>query len=208
MGVMPEMMSKGPILKKLDARYKNPGLAALQARLATLQPQNANLGTLMQSIPAFTAPELNHVCDDWFNRNGQGWWPHIQPIEPMIRHGLITAIEAAIRVPGASVDRPEPGLPIVFYWICHTGHSNPPAPHKPGADDAVEVAVSWSEQQVTLVIHTPDPPQRDPLTGTDPIFVVKRIPNRSITVHESELALERDPNNPLIVTSRIIKTHP
>jgi hypothetical protein len=224
---MPEMLSKGDVFAKLDERYKNVPIDDLKARLKALRDlpryPEGNIATFgetgVQRSGALTPADAQHIRAHWFNDpdgdgsndpNGPGWWRgDLQPIEPIIRQGLVTAIDAAINDYNQDppVERQKP-LPIVFYWMCHTGHSNPPAPSKPSADDAVEVAVGWSEQQVTLVIHTPDPPRGDPLTGSDPIFVVKRIPNRSLIVHEHELALERDPNNPLNVKSKIVKTRP
>jgi len=41
---------------------------------------------------------------------------------------------------------------------------------------AVEVAVTWSEQQVTLTLLSPEPPPLD-VQGTvnEPIFLIKRV---------------------------------
>lgn len=197
MGVMPEGMSKGAILKKLDARYavpagSNPATikAQLQGRLAGLRGLTPypfeSFATLGQTNGALTRNEADHIRLHWFNEtvttaggvtlSGQGWWKDIQPIEPIIREGLIAAIEVAIRNPDTSppADRPIP-LPIVFFWMCHPGHS-PSDTYTPGVEDAVEVDVSWGDYQVTVVIHTPDtPPDTGPgPTEPEPIYVVKR----------------------------------
>lgn len=192
MGVMPEGMSKGAILKKLDTRYAVPPTTKpqLQARLASLKPPAlksypfGSFVTLALAGGVLNADEADHIRAHWFNETvttaggvtltGQGWWKSIQPIEPIIREGLIAAIEVALRDPDAGADRPIP-LPIVFLWMCHAGHSLGATP-TPSADEAVEVDVSWSPYQVTLVIHTPDPPPDTGPGPTDPepIYVVKR----------------------------------
>ena len=118
-----------------------------------------------------TPAEVSHLRDEWFF----AWWPLAQPVEPIVREGVITAIEVAFREPDASSDRPTP-LPIDSYWVCHPGHSPDEASGDMEAGrGAVEVSVSWSAQQVTMLIHTPDSPYEEHiLTGQEPIYVVKR----------------------------------
>jgi hypothetical protein len=204
---MPEMLSKGDIFAKLDERYKNVPIDDLKARLKALQDlppyPKGNIATFgetgVQRSGALTPADAQHIRAHWFNDpagdgsndpHGPGWWRgDLQPVEPIIRQGLITAIDAALndydQDPPAERQNP---LPIVFYWVCHAGHPHR-AVHAADSNDAIEVAVSWSDQQVTCIIHTPDPTTdpkhphpavNDPrLTGTEPIFVVKR-PNLGV----------------------------
>jgi len=219
---MPELMSKGEILKKLDAYYKDPGPCVLKEQLCALQAlppyPEGNVVTYydqhirMNGKPLLTQKEANHICLHWFNDlqrdgtndpNGEGWWKDIQPIEPIIRQGLITAIDAAMNDYSAasSGTRPRP-LPIVFYWMCHAGHPDHPGP---SPQDTVEVAVTWSDYQVTFIVHTPDTGHDEPLTGTEPIFVVKRV-NADYTPGDYETEL----GNPTIkaAKNRIILRRP
>lgn len=183
MGVMPEGMSKGTILEKLDNRYKGVTINTLTMRKAALQAAGANLCTLVQNMkdnngqPVLTQREIDHICDDWFDRKETGWWKNIQPIEPILREGMIAAIDAALTDYNKNPPAPrkEP-LPIVFYWMCHPGHQQGDQEDVQSPHDAAEVDVSWSDQQVTIVFHTPDSPP-DPGPGPtidEPIFVVKR----------------------------------
>ena len=171
-GSMPEVIAKAPTLKRLDALSKQVG---------KLKPFLDDLLTSPEELPiiaykhkvATTADEVSHLRNDWFF----AWWPDDQPVEPIVRAGLITAIEVCLREPGAKADRAKP-LPIDSYWVCH------PAPSENAAggeykteSPPVEVSVTWSDQQVTMIIYTPEPPyMEDVLTGKEPIIVVKRDP--------------------------------
>ena len=181
MGLMPDIISKGPLLKKLEDRYKDPdklrlGLEAL--RKLPVWPAG-NLADLGKDRGASNQKEADHLSSDWF----KDWWPNAQPVEPIVRKGLITAMEVAIRDPDDTKDRNEP-LPIDVYWVCHPGHSGTSPEQSSAAppsspDDRVEVTVSWSDKQVTLIIHTPEPPPRPgrpvpPLNVDEPIYIVKR----------------------------------
>jgi hypothetical protein len=221
---MPEIMAKGPILKKLDDYFQKLTLGELKEQLETLQrlgpyPEDSIVafgqglvvpGSKLE--PVLTEGDANHIRNHWFNENGRGWWKEIQPIESIIRQGLISALTVAIYHPETihysderKLQRQLP-LPIVFYWQCHTGHSESWATSEPSAYDAVEVSVSWSEHQVTLIIHTPDPPTRDRLTGTEPIFVIKRVNgSHERRCHEEDLVIESDGK---YQKSKIIRTRP
>ncbi len=163
-------MSETTVKNKLPPYHKG-NLATFAESIKVKDPKDPT-----KEVPLLTLQEADHIRRHWFNDpngdgsndlNGPGWWRgDLQPIEPLIRHGLITAIEVAVREPGAAVDR-NPPLPIVFYWMCHAGHPYHPTPNP---EDVAEVAVTWSDFQVTVVIHTPDPGTDDPLTGTEPIY--------------------------------------
>ena len=182
-GGMPEGMSKGTILKKLDNRYSDVTINTLMMRKAALQTPGVDLCTAVQNMKdnngqsVLTQKEIDHICDDWFNRKGTGWWKDIQPIEPILREGMIAAIDAALVDYNQNPPAPRKDpLPIVFYWMCHPGHQPDEDQEAPSPYDAAEVDVSWSDHQVTVVFHTPDsPPDRGPSPTVDePIFVVKR----------------------------------
>jgi hypothetical protein len=117
--------------------------------------------------------EVSHIRDEWFRT----WWPQAQPIEPIVRQGLITAVRKAL---GRSGDPPAGNhLPLDVYWICHPGHGQPGhsgASHEHGAG-SFEVSVAVSGQQVTVMLHSPGSPYEDDegkLSVDEPIEVVKR----------------------------------
>lgn len=202
MGVMPEGIAKGIVLQKLDDRYRvlptnDPVYVQyiqgqFQKRLAALKalpPYPAgNLATYAERAGVLTPQQAWHMRAHWFNDpdgngsndpDGPGWWKAIQPIEPILREGLITAIEVALcdfnTFPPPPRLRP---LPIVFYWVCHPGHES--RKHNKKAREAfveegIEVDIGWSDQEVTFIFHTPDPePDNTPNPDDEPLFVVKR----------------------------------
>lgn len=111
--------------------------------------------------------QYQHLQAHWLNAT-TGWWSTmgLQPIEPILREGFITAFDAALedQEHPAKPSRTRP-LPIAIVWECR-GHE-------------VLVFVSWTKQQVSLVIHTPPPPppfnQEDPAaTVEDALFIVSK----------------------------------
>jgi hypothetical protein len=102
---------------------------------------------------------------NWADPNSECWWREKQPIEPIIRQGLITAIDVATRDPDTGAKRAK-GLPIDSYWI-YSGYNQ------------LEVIVTWSDYQVTRMILTPPAPEDAKLderkkTGKARIHVVRR----------------------------------
>ena len=170
-GGMPEVVSKGPIFTRLDGVLSNPTVRQqLLNDLRALAPADAaGLAHLGLTYNVFTnANEEKHFLDDWLTN----WWPSAQPLAPLIREALIATIEVAT---GAS-NTPRAGqnpLPVDCYWVCHPGHTGAPMPDT--SDGDVEGSITWSAQQVTFIMHTPEAPgDMGSDTGTEPILVVKR----------------------------------
>ena len=83
----------------------------------------------------FSRPEEEeHFRKDWLDQE-KGWFKQLPPIEPVIRAGLIKAIEQSI----------EHQLPIDTYWV--------------RGGEQVEVAICRSELQLTVLIMTPAIPE-------------------------------------------------
>ena len=193
---MPGVVSQGFILKTLGevcSDHKPPltgMLSQSQAFLADLKDEKQKLLALFIKYGIAKAEaEQEHLSQDWFNAL-TGWWPQAQPLEPLIRHGLIKALEVAARDPDTGAER-KPRLSIAAYWICHPGSQ--PAAGSGQEGEQVEVVVCWSDHQVTFIIHSPEPPERLPahiLTAKDPIWIVKRVPAESPGVED--LYCERD----------------
>ena len=212
---MPEIISKGAILTRWDNFSKNQN--NLVTALGLLKQNNpqiplVDIGTDSRvAVIEDTPGEAGHLRDDWFYGPNR-MWPSVQPIEPIIRQGLIAAIEVALAEPNTPRAGQQP-LPIDAYWVCHPGHSSHPAgPSQPPDDHPVEVTVSWSAQQVTFIIHTPDPPIPNPvLTAKEPIFVVKRLkqgesthpPDKGVPPGEAVKELHVEPSG-----HKIIRVHP
>src|SRR5215831_2830068 len=132
MAAMPEVIAKGPILKRLEARYRDR--VKLQERITALKESPDDLPTLGRQRGVLTEAEAEHLRRDWFSRDG--WWPDAYPIEPILRYGLITALEEAAKR----------SLPIDAYWVCSSPHNS------------FQVDITWSDQQLTLILNSPPVP--------------------------------------------------
>lgn len=145
---MPQTVAKGSILKRLDGVLSNQTSRA--PILAQLQAGSPLLTIMSTANIVVTNDERTHVATDWF---GSAWWPDAQAgvgaIEQLLRAGFIDAINKANEL----------GVPIDTYWICHPGHGHSAdhALQTPEEEQHVEVTVLWSAQQVTVIIHTPEP---------------------------------------------------
>ncbi|HET8943644.1 MAG TPA: hypothetical protein VFO59_02585 [Dehalococcoidia bacterium] len=160
---MPQTAAKGSILKNLDQVLGNQ--AARAHTLARLQAGDPLLDIMSDGQDMTIGPdERRHLDEDWF---GDHWWPGAQAgvhaIEQILRAGFIGAINKA----------DELGVPIDTYWICHPGPHHPQAPVQEPTDQHVEVTVLWSDQQVTVIIHTPEPGV--PIIGPAPLTIDEPI---------------------------------
>jgi hypothetical protein len=165
---MPEVVSKGAILKKLDAfSLKKREMQNLLAELdASPDPDVADIAARYGILGP---DERLHLEVDWF----QNWWPSAQPVRPIVAAGFRLAIREALAL----------HLPLDCYWMCHTGHEDPAGGNgsttRTDTDGPVEIAVCTSLSQVTVMIHTPEPGRSVlpyvPPTVPEPIKVVKRV---------------------------------
>lgn len=184
---MPEAVSKGPILKRLDDASKDK--AKLQALLTELlvDEENCDIPEILDRLHMITPEEKTHLRDDWFTN----WWPNSQPIQPIIARGMIVALETAI----------DKNLELDCYWVCSTGHHD--SEHHEsmyGSDGAIEVAVMWSDCHVTVLVHTPggghNSIQDEPLTVAEPIKIIARDSNQVIGVFQPMARDDGDPAAP------------
>ncbi|MGF2075441.1 hypothetical protein, partial [Enterococcus casseliflavus] len=89
------------------------------------------------------------------------WWREWQPIEPVLRLGIVQALRLALFAPDSETPRKDP-LPIESLWLSGV--------------DRLEVGVSASESQVTLLLLTPPVPAVGAVPGADlgPVWMVRR----------------------------------
>lgn len=123
-------IAKGSVHKKVDAtvNHKDAGgafdkraafladlegagdanayLDVLQNPTVMASPPNGVLATLEEPGPLIQA-EANYLRNTWYNEGKNGWWPWLQPIYPILKAGLIKAIQAA----------QNPPRPIDSYWL-------------------------------------------------------------------------------------------
>jgi hypothetical protein len=188
MGVMPEVIAKGPILKRLETRYRDR--VKLQERITALKESPEDVATLGRKRGVLTEVEADHLRKDWFGQNG--WWPDAYPIEPILRHGLIIALEEAmIR-----------SLPIDAYWICSSPHYS------------FQVDITWSEQQLTVIFNSPPVPtayQDNPLAPDATLLVTAEATSSAPKEQEQQYNSRRqtpewlNAEEPIIVIKRVAK---
>ncbi|MFI5316447.1 MAG: hypothetical protein ACHQ6T_12160 [Myxococcota bacterium] len=141
---MPGYVGKGDILRKLDA-VLNDATKRGQAltRLRAKKPDgswNEEVIDIAASLLPLTPDERQHLADHWFDEY-KGWWPRQQPVDIILRLGLIQAIGLATRTP--SVAR------FDCYWVC-------------GIED-FQLVSCVAPGQVTVMILTPLAPVSDQL---------------------------------------------
>jgi len=166
---MPEVVAKPLMLERLDEVLNDP---VRRARFKKdLQSKRGLVDIAADHGIAKTALEKRHLREDWFGK----WWPmaqmHPGGVEKVMGEGLIAAAEEAEKR----------RLPVDSYWCCDPGHEHHKNGQKP-EDGEVEVTVSWSKYQITLILQTPHPPPPEAKPGRvlEPIWVIRRMPDGSV----------------------------
>lgn len=170
MGVMPERIGKGPILRKLDTRYQDTS-SHNRRRQRLTNPTNpsddiADIGakpesTGSQPVLSSSGPknDLDHVKWHWLNKSSGGqpptpYWPNVKYVAEILKHGFIAALSEA--------DNNK--LPIETLWICS------------GSSDSMSMFIVRNTRQVTLIFDTPTAPSYGgAATVQEDIWVVKRV---------------------------------
>ncbi len=107
------------------------------------------------------AEERAHIERHWFDAY-RSWWPKHQPVDAIVRHGMLQAIDL-VTSPGAADSG---GRRVDCYWL--NGH------------DGVQLTCLLSPSQVTVILMTPEIPFSDHIPanfeGTaerEPIFTTR-----------------------------------
>jgi hypothetical protein len=149
---------KGPVHRAVDAfvnhtdgagKYDNRAgfLAAVEAHATA----NDYL-TYLRTTVGVKQGDTDYLSTWWYNQGTTGFWPYLQNIFPILKEGLIKAVEAA---------QVAPAVPLDSYWIS-VGHQ-------------VEVAVTRSQYQVTRIIVTPGtPPPTNMRTKASNVWMVRK----------------------------------
>jgi hypothetical protein len=168
---------KGPVHTQVDI-YANS--ASRQDFLAELKSTRDYLDILERDAQV-DLKLIAYLRRTWYDLGVNAWWPWLQPIQPLIRQGLIQAIELASQDPDTGEER-KPSLPIESYWI-------------PGGNQ-VETLIVVSPQQVTRILLTPPSPLPPlPRNVRVPIWNVRRSGQQSVgntTLEEIVVAVHGD----------------
>jgi hypothetical protein len=179
---MPGYITKGYILKKLDealadktqAGKRERFLTGISAKDATNKWKHTLVEVAKPLLP-LREQDVEHLEKHWFGH--YGWWPTQQPVEIVLRHGLIQAINLA----GTSSDG-DHQKDISCYWVC-------------GVSD-FQVISLVTDVQVTVQILTPAPPISDripddfaDMKNLEDIYTVR---HRSRGPGEVQVSLDED----------------
>jgi hypothetical protein len=182
---MPGYITKGYILKKLDEAFADTAdngkrerfLTGISAKDATNKWKHSLVEVAKAVLPLRPQDEA-HLKNHWFNVYS-GWWPTQQPIEIVLRHGLIQAITLA----GDGKDSFNKKVtPMSCYWVCGVPQ--------------FQVISLCTKKQVTVQIMTPEPPVSDRIPhdyvntpNLEDIFTVR---HRSRGPGEVQVSLDED----------------
>ncbi len=184
-GPMPGHLSKGTILAKLDEVLEKPGDSRRAELLQRLEARNPDrtwtepVVEVLEDVLGLDRGEVAHLRNHWFDER-KGWWSTQQPIDIIVRLGLIHVIQLADAVIGSHKGT-EP-RPVDCYWMCGTRD--------------VTVSACVSPAQVTAIILTPAPPVSDRIpsdytgaTQLEPIYTTRA---QSRGPGEQEVVLPQD----------------
>jgi hypothetical protein len=134
-------ITRGPWVSELDRRFGGASeqfLPNYEEALRLLEAQDQH--TMTDLAAERVGPDAaSHFGDDWLG----SWWPQAQPIEPILRRGLIEAMKKGLAA----------RLPLSALWIQAT-------------DSEFEIGISQSATQITLLFITPPAPS--PVPGGPP----------------------------------------
>lgn len=153
-------IAKGPLCYYLDALSRGAAsvekLSALRKAIQDLSDDGYHgvakvfrehvFDEFEELTPDRKSAIVDYLATNWLNEES-GWWPHLQPIEPVFCLGLIKALDVSIGDTEAHKTKKarQEALPIDSYWVV--------------IDEGFELTVSQSPQQVTLLFMTPQPPR-------------------------------------------------
>lgn len=158
-------VSKGSFMRKLDLVLN--ARATREKFLDRFKAKNAD-GTWKESVLDITtemlplgAQERSHIGLHWFDAY-KSWWPRQQPVDIVVRLGMIQAIEL-VSLAGAEGAG---GRKVDCYWMKGFDH--------------VHLTSLVSPAQVTVILFTPGIPFSDHIPATfegsaerEPIFTVR-----------------------------------
>jgi hypothetical protein len=140
-------IAKGQMLRRMDRLAADPGVMrlALQALVDHPGTPMLEIGRAHRYVEE-SELEIHHVGADWFDTEA-GWFRGHGPVEPVLRAGFIQAARVALES--------DPALPVDCYWMSN--------------HDRIEVVVTRSPQQVTMILMTPQPQRGEFAAGEEAV---------------------------------------
>lgn len=157
-------VSKGSFMRKLDLVLNTKAtrekfLDRFKAKDADGKWKESVLDITTEMLP-LGVEERKHIARHWFDAY-QSWWPKQQPVDIIVRLGMIQAIEL-VNQPGADVR----GRLMDCYWM--------------NGFDHVHLTACLSPAQVTVILFTPGIPFSDRIPANfagsaeaEPIYTVR-----------------------------------
>lgn len=110
-------LGKGPLMYAIEQSLNELDWRAQEGLARQLDDQPSRQPGLIDILGAAglgrDTAGYRHLNDHWLSPS-TGWWPHLQPIEPLIRHGMAQAIRTNL----ASVGRRGRPVPFALYTLC------------------------------------------------------------------------------------------
>lgn len=166
-GRPPRDVSKGSVHKRVDDILNHQDKDLAFDKRSAFHKDLANWGLpyieVLKVHAGVSTAEADYLQKYWYSPTG--FWPSLHPVEPLVRQGLIKAIEEA--------DRANPPLPIDSYWLCLGGSTQDPKQQAMDHDLRFETIITRSPFQVTRILLTPRASRQAPLhLSRVPIWVV------------------------------------
>jgi hypothetical protein len=167
---MPHVVMKGPILRSVETVLNDPGnrTSTLQVIQKDLEGAKPLPDILIQHFKInHGSGSDHHARHHWFPTiSATGWWPWLQPIEPLVKAGFAEAICRALK------RRPIPWFGCS--WLCMPGWDVPwglprtdprhPDPHR----QRFAIQLAESKSHITVNIVTPPEPNFQPIQNPQP----------------------------------------
>lgn len=161
-GKMPaDPVAKGNMLRMMDSLSRKPSVMA--AAMEALEKEPAVSITELGARFGYVEgdDQQRHVDEHWLDAEA-GWFPGHAEVDSVLREGFIKAAEIALAH----------DLPVDSYWVA--------------GGDQVQVVITQSDEQVTMLLLTPPPEKpryEGPLPVEERIWVARRAGSGSVEVH-------------------------
>jgi hypothetical protein len=133
-------ISKPKLLGRMERLARNQRVVRAALHDLKTKPGVSLLELGLQHGYVTSAHDAQHLLNDWFDPE-DGWWRELPENESVLRKGLIKAGEILVRHK----------LPVDCYWL--------------RGGDRIQLIITKSAHQITVVFVSPPPPTGSPVAG-------------------------------------------